>query len=117
MPLQAADTIADISVLDARSNRTGIAQTEGTLVAHCVYSEIDADVDVEFEQSLDDTNYDGVFDSDGEKVKIRCLKVQGGNTDDHCLMASVVGLYAPYVRAVVRKGAATQGALEVRMFV
>lgn len=118
MPLQSADSIADVSALAAIADRTGVAQTEGNFLAHIIFSQIDADVDVWFEQSLDNTNYFGIYDSEGERLGVKCDHKQCiGNSNSHVLGVSIVGFYAPYVRAVVRKNGATAGALTIRMFV
>jgi hypothetical protein len=114
-----SDAIADLSTLgDLKTARTGVSNSEGSVVVGCLFSQLDNDVDVQFEQSLDDTNYDGVYDAFGERVEIKCEKKHCvANTDNHFLTASLAGVIAPYIRAVVRKKeAADGGALTIQIY-
>lgn len=109
----AETTYPAVAVASGNAAQEKITRADDNIAAQVVWSGIDSEVEVVFQQSMDDTNWDPILDDKGEVFKIVCQKNNRKLTDDGSKSATLAGVYAQYIRAKLMVKNATVGTVTI----
>lgn len=109
----AETTYSNIDIANGNAAQAKKTRADDNIAAQVIWTDIDDSVEVIFEQSMDDTNWDPVLDDKGQVFKIVCEKITKKPTDSGTKSDTLAGVYAQYIRAQLRVKNATEGTVTI----
>ena len=109
----AETTYTDVDVASGNAAQVKKTRADDNIAAQVIWTNTDDDIEVVFEQSMDDTNWDPIKDDDGQVFKIVCPKRTRAPLQSGHLSDSLAGVFAQYIRAHLRVLNATVGTVTI----
>lgn len=111
------DAAIDISGLSAKEVRTSRLRAEDNFIIQADYTNIDDEVEIVVQQSINGTDWDAVLDGKGEAVKLRLKPGTKGIAFEGTQVVNFIGFLNTYLRAVIYKNRATEGLIDLTISV
>lgn len=110
----AAFSYLAVDIASGNAPQAYITRGEDNLVLQVDWDDIDDTVEVVAQQSHDHLTWDNLHDENGQVFKIVCNKRTRAPLESGTLMRTLAGVFATYVRLVLRVKNATEGTVDIR---